>query len=171
MTTPPSRITDFLVADHRVAQENLRRAMSCEPIDTAAYALFRAGLLRHIGIEEKILLPAVRKARGDEPLERAWDLRMDHAALTALLVPSPTHQLCSEILSILEPHELKEEGPSGVYEECERYLSPEQSAELVAQAEAFPQVRVAAHYDGPAAHRTAASALAMASKLKKRGAS
>src|SRR5262245_30922604 len=69
----------------------LERAMSDpENIDDSAYAQFRAGLLKHIGMEEKVLLPAAQKLRGGEPLPVAPRLRLDHGALAALLVPSPT---------------------------------------------------------------------------------
>jgi hypothetical protein len=42
---------------------------ACARIDAAAYAEFRTGLLNHIGMEEKILLPAAPQARGAQ-LER-----------------------------------------------------------------------------------------------------
>jgi hypothetical protein len=41
-------------------------------------------------MEEKVLLPAAQKARGGEPLQIAAKLRLDHGALAALLVPTPT---------------------------------------------------------------------------------
>jgi hypothetical protein len=55
-----------------------------------AYAEFRAGLRRHIGMEEKILLPAARSANEGEPLASAAKLPLYHGALAALLVPTPT---------------------------------------------------------------------------------
>jgi hypothetical protein len=53
-----------------------------------------------------------------------------------------------------------------VYEACERLLSAEESEALYARAEAYPEVRVMPHADGPAVHRTAASALAAARRMK-----
>ncbi len=42
----------------------LRRALALAgEVDREPFDAFRAGLLRHIGIEEKILLPAAREAR------------------------------------------------------------------------------------------------------------
>ena len=81
----------FFAADHRRLDTFLRRAMTdAEVIDRGAYAEFRAGLLRHIGMEEKILLPAAQRLGGGKPLAMAAKLRLDHGALAALLVPTPT---------------------------------------------------------------------------------
>jgi len=56
----------------------------------AAYAEFRAGLLKHIALEEKILLPAAQRLNGANPLPIAAKPRLNHGALAALLVPTPT---------------------------------------------------------------------------------
>lgn len=68
-------------------------------------------------MEEKVLFPAAR-ARG-QPLPIATRLRVDHGALAALLVPTPTPAIVAEILSVLGPHNLREEEPAGVYEACD----------------------------------------------------
>ncbi|CAN5331976.1 hypothetical protein BH09MYX1_BH09MYX1_30400 [soil metagenome] len=160
------RVTEYLADDHRRLHALLEKARGSVPFDTAAFAEFRAGLLRHIGIEEKILLPAARRAQGGVALERAWDLRLDHAALTSLLVPTPDAALCGEIMAILGPHDEKEEGPSGVYAECERLLAGESRA-LAERAASFPAIPLAAHFDGPGAVRTAKAALASAQRLRR----
>jgi len=60
-------ITDFLVKDHGRLEGLLQAAVAqAGAVDQGTYDQFRAGLLRHIGMEEKILLPAVQRA-----LERA----------------------------------------------------------------------------------------------------
>jgi hypothetical protein len=84
-------IHSFLVDDHLRLSELLDRA-TCRPeqINLAAYAALRAGLLRHIAMEEKVLLPFAQNKRGNEPLPIAARLRLDHRALAALLVPTPT---------------------------------------------------------------------------------
>lgn len=163
------RITDYLIADHRRLHALLEQASAGETLDGEAFGLFRVGLLRHIAIEEKLLMPAARRVRGGVPIERAHDLKMDHAALTSLLVPTPDVALCAELMSILTPHDVKEEAPDGVYAECEQLLSASESEELAARAEAYPEVRVTRHFDGPTVHRTAASALASASRLTRSG--
>ena len=51
------RIYRYLSDDHVKLDDALRRAMkNPQLIDMPAYAEFREGLLRHIGMEEKILL-------------------------------------------------------------------------------------------------------------------
>jgi len=156
----------YLMADHLRLHRLLGRAMATPELDPGAFAEFRCGLLRHIGIEEKVLLPAARRARGGTPLDRARELRIDHAALTSLLVPTPDLALCREIKSLLEAHDAKEEGPGGVYEECEILLSDDEVARLGGRAVSFPEVKVTSHFDGPSVHRTAESALAAARRMR-----
>lgn len=62
-------ITDFLVQDHGRLEGLLQTAVAqVGSVDQGTYDQFRAGLLRHIGMEEKILLPAAQRIRGGEPL-------------------------------------------------------------------------------------------------------
>lgn len=164
-TSQPERITEYLLRDHQRLRALLERARAADPLDEEAFAAFRAGLLRHIAIEEKLLWPAARRARGDRPLEQARALRIEHAALGSLLVPTPDAALCDEIRSLLGAHDAREEGEGGVYTECEHLLSAAESAQLAERAASFRQIRAAPYYDGPAAHRTAASALAAARRI------
>lgn len=159
-------IVSYLVADHARLHTLLNRAMEKPELDREAFADFRRGLLRHIAIEEKLLLPAVREARGGTPLDRAHELRIDHAALTSLLVPTPDLALCHEILWLLTKHDAKEEGAGGIYEECEHCLNDGDLVRLAEQAVAFPEVRVARHFDGPNVQRTAEGALASARRMR-----
>jgi len=164
MVTEPT-IIGYLVSDHSRLHDLLGSAMALPHLELEAFAAFRRGLLRHIAIEEKVLFPAVRKARGGLVLDRAHELRIDHAALTSLLVPTPDLALCHEILSLLSTHDVKEEAVGGVYEECERWLKDDDLILLAEQAASFPEVRVARHFDGPNVYRTAESALASARGL------
>jgi len=159
-------IISYLVADHARLHTLLDRAMKTPELAPETFADFRRGLLRHIAIEEKVLLPAVRQARGGTPLDRAHELRIDHAALTSLLVPTPDLALCREILSLLAEHDAKEEGAGGIYEECDHCLNDDDLIDLAEQARAFPEVRVARHFDGPNVHRTAEGALASARRMR-----
>src|SRR5262249_35852261 len=142
-------ISRFLTADHERLEALLRRALAVPgTIDREAYDAFRKGPLRHIGMEEKILFPAAQRARGGEPLPCAARLRLDHGALAALLVPSPTATIGDAIRTILERHNTIEEGPQGVYAACERFAGPESEA-LLAALEAAPEAPVAPHLDVP----------------------
>jgi hypothetical protein len=139
----------FMAEDHARLDGLLQSAMTeASTIDCAAYAAFRAGLLTHISLEEKILLPAAQRARGGVPLAVAAKLRLDHGALAALLVPTPTPAIIAALRAILVTHNVVEEGPGGVYECCERLAGAEVEA-LLAQLRAAPEVPVAPHSDGP----------------------
>ncbi len=158
-------IIEYLVADHVRLHDLLERAMSLPHLELGAYAAFRRGLLRHIKIEEKVLFPAVREARGGQALDRAHELRVDHAALTSLLVSTPDLELCREILALLSTHDAKEEGVGGSYEECKRWLSDDELVLLAQRARSLPEVRVAAYLHRPGVYRTAESALASARRM------
>jgi hypothetical protein len=145
----PGRLCRFLADDHARLDALLQRAIASPgDIGRAAYAEFRAGLLKHISIEEKILLPATQRAHGGEPLPLAAKLRLDHGALAALLVPTPTPAIIATLRTILAAHNAVEEGPEGVYETCEQLVGVEADT-LLAQLHAAPEVPVAHHADGP----------------------
>jgi len=155
-------VAAFLAADHSRLDGWLDRAVAPPgAIDSAAYATFRAGLLKHIGMEEKILLPAAQRARGGAPLPVAAKLRLDHGALAALLVPTPTPAIVAAIRAVLRAHNPLEEGPGGVYEVCERLAGGEAGA-LLAALRAAPEVPVHPHVDGPRIIAAAQRALARA---------
>lgn len=162
------RITDYLVVDHARLHGLLASASDRGVLDVDAFESFRAALLRHIGIEEKILFPAVRVARGGEPFQPARALRVEHAALTSLLVPTPDLALCHEIAALLRRHDEKEEGLGGVYAACERFLGADVSAQLAQRAETVAAVPLARHFDGVGTYRTAEAALEAAARVRER---
>src|SRR5512139_2202465 len=109
--TTPRPITRCLSDDHArldgLLSASVARAdaFAREPFDA-----FRAGLLRHIAIEEKILFPAVRETDADAAtLALLRRLRVDHGALASLLVPTPSRALVSELRIILAPHDALED--------------------------------------------------------------
>lgn len=140
-------VAAYLVADHDRLEALLTRATARpDAIDMVAYGEFRRGLLRHIGMEEKILLPAAARARGGAPLPAAARLRSDHGAIAALLVPTPTLAIVAALRLILAGHNLIEEGPAGVYAACERLVGPSATA-LAAALRAAPEVPLHAPVD------------------------
>ena len=152
----------FFAEDHDRLDGLLRRSITeAGAIDRGVYAEFRAGLLKHISMEEKVLLPAAQRLRGGEPLAMAATLRLDHSALAALLVPTPTRPILAALRAILGPHNAREEGPGGGYECCERLAGGEAEA-LLAQLRAAPEVPVAPHSDGPQVMAVVRRALARA---------
>jgi Hemerythrin HHE cation binding domain len=158
----PGPLFYFLANDHERLDGLLQRAMTAGgTIDRAAYAEFRAGLLRHISLEEKILLPAAQHWQGGKPLPLAARLRLDHGALAALLVLTPTPAIIAALRTILVAHNALEEGPGGVYERCEELAGAEADA-LLAQLQAAPAVPVAPYSDGPQVMSVVHRALARA---------
>jgi hypothetical protein len=148
----PGVVHRFLADDHARLDELLRRTVA-DPavIDHAPYQDLRVGLLHHVAMEEKVLLAEARRRRGDQPLPLAAQLRADHAALAALLIPTPTHAIVATLRAILEGHNRLEEEPGGVYEVCEQ-LAGADAADLLARLRAVPAPRVAAYRDDPRVH-------------------
>jgi hypothetical protein len=117
-------------------------------VDVQTFAQLRHDLLRHIAMEEKILLPYARDKGGGSPLTVAPALRADHGQIAKLLVPSPTVTGLRELRELLARHNPLEEGPGGVYAVCDALAGPDAPA-VVALLRAHPMVPVAKHYDGP----------------------
>lgn len=115
-----------------------------EKFDDEAYAEFRAGLLRHISIEEKILLPAVQRFRGGTPLPIAAKIHLDHGALVALMVPPPTKTVVSTIQTILTAHNKLEEKVEGLYELSEEAIG-KNNDKLLSMMHAAAQIPVLPH--------------------------
>ncbi|MBI3071887.1 MAG: hemerythrin domain-containing protein [Deltaproteobacteria bacterium] len=149
----------FFAADHARLAEHFDRA-TADPraIDRDAYAVFRQGLLRHIGLEEKILLPFAKRAQRGEPLSMAKQLRREHATIASLLVPTPTPEIVTSLRSILAHHNAREEGPGGLYEACEALVENDVEP-LLARLRAAPEVSVNPHVDNERAQRSIANHL------------
>lgn len=158
----PGKIYQYMAADHARLDGLLQRA-TVDPgtIEPYAYAEFRAGLLKHIAMEEKILLPATQRARGGTPLPIAAKLRLDHGALAALLVPTPTASIIAAIRAVLKAHNPIEEGPGGLYEQCEE-LSGAEADQILNALRNAPKVKVNLHNDGPTVIEATRRALAKA---------
>jgi hypothetical protein len=157
-------LSDFLSNDHRRLEGVLERATATgDTIDAELFEQFRAGLLRHIGIEEKILLPAAQRAHGGVPLPLARQLRLDHGAIAAMLVPTPSARGVRRLRALLEAHDALEEGPQGVYSECDALLGVEAAA-VLKQAMSYPPVRTAPHNDGPFVEKHIADTLKLAGR-------
>jgi Hemerythrin HHE cation binding domain len=142
-------ITTFLAADHRRLEQLLARATAAgDAIDLGPYAEFRTGLLRHIAMEEKVLLPAAQRLRAGAPLPLAARLRADHGAIAALLVPPPTPAVVAALRAVLERHNGVEEGAGGLYEVCDLLVAAEADA-IVAALRDVPAVPASPHNNEP----------------------
>ena len=76
-------------------------------------------------------------------------LRLDHGAIAALLVPTPTPAIVTTIRDILTAHNALEEEPGGLYAQCDRLLA-RNAGTIMREMASFPEVRVSPHNDGPA---------------------
>jgi Hemerythrin HHE cation binding domain len=130
----------FFAEDHDRLEELFREATADRThVDMGLYNEFRAGLLRHIGMEEKILLPAAQKAGDGKKVSMADKIRLDHGAIAALLVPKPMPVILNALRSILSKHNELEEQVNGMYEVCEELTVNEQK-QLLDRLESTPAV-------------------------------
>jgi hypothetical protein len=109
-------------------------------------------------MEEKILLPAAQAARGGKALPLAANLRLDHGALAALLVMTPTSSIVAAIQAILDAHNPKEEGTDGIYAECEN-LPGFDSEQILTRLQNAPTVAMAGYVDSSIAIESARNSL------------
>lgn len=130
------QIRDYMEADH-ARLDALRAA--------GDWWGFRGGLLRHIGLEEKILLPEARRRRG-EALPESVRLREDHSLLVILLVPPPTPEITAVIEKLLREHNALEEGDDGLYAHCEALGD---DAAIAARLRAAPETPQRDYQQGP----------------------
>ncbi len=141
-------IAQYLEADHDRLDKLLAEATRTPgSIDLEPFAAFRRGLLRHIGIEEKILFAAAKTARGGEPVPEFARLRADHARLTALLVPTPTPEIVGQIRAVLVPHNELEERGEGTYAVCMQAIGAEDAVAIFERIRAAPEPPVRPYYD------------------------
>ena len=110
-------------------------------------------------MEEKVLFRDARDRRNGVPLPVTKQLHADHAAIASLLVPPPTHSLLATLRDILAEHDPLEEGPGGLYVQCER-LAGADIEDVIARMRAIPPVRAAQHLDEPRIHDHIARMLA-----------
>jgi hypothetical protein len=139
----------FFVEDHKRLEELLDAATARAPqYDMDLYSKFRAGLLKHIKMEENVIIPAAQKARGGEPLPLVAKIRLDHGALVALLVSQPSSTIINALKGILKTHNPLEENPGGLYSLCEE-LAGREIDELMKKVLDVPEVPVLPLKSGP----------------------
>jgi hypothetical protein len=152
----------YLSDDHTLLDELLDRA-AARPgvIEMEPYTEFRKRILRHIGIEERIILPAIARLQDGRQAAMAEQIRLDHGAIAALMVPPPTAAIIATLRSILQVHNVLEEENGGLYELVGRLAGAETGAMLV-KMKSTPEVPVLPHNETPVALEAAKRALARA---------
>lgn len=160
-TGPLARL---LADDHDRLDALLARARAPGgAVDMEVYERFRAGLLRHIAIEEKLLFPLLKRQMS--ALVPAIELlRAEHSAIARLLCYRPDARLLDDVRGLLAPHNEREEGADGIYAHAERAAGDTLDA-LVDDVAAFGDVRPAPYREASGAP-TAAEALAWAKQGK-----
>lgn len=157
---------EYLSSDHERLDELLTASLRDDGmIDAESYNEFRRGLLRHIAIEEKILLPEIRRRRGATVVEE--QIHLDHAALASLLVPPPTRTEIETIRSILEKHNPLEENEGGLYETFEE-LTRDELDQMMERLHAVPQIPLSPEADTPVVRRSIAENLRLAAESRTR---
>ena len=148
-------IAELMASEHASLDRLLAEAVRGS---VEAYREFRQRLLRHIRIEERLLLPMAERKRGSEPLPLAARLRLDHGALATLMMLPPTHGTFRAVSTVLKAHNPLEENSGGVYDQCETLAGPDAS-ELLLQCEKTPPVPVSPWMDDPKVFEAARRAL------------
>jgi hypothetical protein len=162
MSATSSPLFQYMAEDHDRLDKLLQRALlSSGSIDRGAYDEFRKGLLRHIGMEERVMLPALARMQGSGLAPLADRLRLDHGAIVALLVPPPSATIVATLTSILEKHNTLEESNGGVYAQFDQ-LPSEEIDILHRKLLSTPDVRVMPFNDRPGILEATARALARA---------
>jgi hypothetical protein len=132
----------FFSNDHRRIDELLDKATeNPDDLQMDYYHQFRTGLLKHIKMEEKILFPAAQKANVNVPLPLAAKLRLDHGALTSLMVVPPSAEVIKVLRFVLDKHDFLEEEPGGMYDVCVK-LTEGETNDLLQQLENVTEVPV-----------------------------
>jgi hypothetical protein len=163
---PKTALREWLVRDHDEVDALLRKARAPEAFDLEAFGRFRERLLRHIGVEERLLFSAIARTNQGQLPEIVSEVQIEHAALTSLLVPTPDYVLAEEIAGLLERHSNLEEFPAGVYDQCLAMLDDETADDVFCDACASRPVALAKYFDGAGTVRTADAALDKARRAR-----
>lgn len=143
----PRALYQYMADDHERLDSLFQHAIARPGvIDAESYHEFRKGLLRHIAMEEKIVLPAIARWQGGKKAAIGERLRLDHGALVALLAPPPTPSIMLTIRSILDLHNELEEREGGLYELLEDMAGPEME-QILAQLKSAPPIAVLPNND------------------------
>ena len=142
-------VASYFTEDHRRLEALLNRAVTdAGEINNEVYSRFRSGLLKHIGMEEKILLPAVKRLQDGTPYNFADTLRLEHGAFAALLVPPVSSKIAAIFHVMMIHHNELEEGKDGLYAACEQLIG-NSVQKFMTRVHSFPDVPVMPHVQNP----------------------
>jgi hypothetical protein len=155
----PGVLSRYLSKDHERLDALLTRA-TAKPgiIDMEPYSEFRKGILRHISMEEKIVLPAIARWQSGTKAALAERLRLEHGAIVSLLVPPPSPSIVLTLRSIFEVHNPREEQEGGLYELLDK-LAGLETDKILRELQSAPAVPVLPHNEKPEAIETTRQAV------------
>ncbi len=139
--------SEYLTKDHRRLEGLLDEALRGGSIDMEKYDRFRSGLLRHVSIEEHIVLPLIRE-RAEDGFFAIQQLRLEHGAIAALLVPPPDQEVVTVLRALLAKHNLLEETQDTLYDVLDHCASTDRP-ELLTHFEMHPDVPLSKHINNP----------------------
>ena len=156
-------IMSYLEYDHARLDHLLKRAgaLVSDEVHPDEYGRFRLGLLRHIGLEERILFPAMSRQGDQETLPDVRQIHLDHAAIAALLKIPPTPSVVAALRAILHLHDRLEEKEGGIYRKCEE-LAGGHARDIAVRLMSARGVPVAPVVERPEAFEVARRALGRA---------
>lgn len=121
--------------DERVGSELLRAEQNGR-VNRPAYERFRLGLLRHIALEFRVLIPLARRTPGGA-IPRLDRIFADHALFMSLVALPPTRDGILRLREQLAVHDLVKQRTGGLYDACDRLLAT-RSGEVIARLRAMP---------------------------------
>ena len=140
---------EYLTHDHDRLDRLLQQSVATPGvIERLPYDEFRKGLLRHIGIEERIVMPSIARLQNGRQAAVAERLRLDHGALAALMVPPPTPSIIATLRAILHGHNALEEQEGGLYLLL-NHLAQDEEEVLLERMRSAPEVPVMPYNEKP----------------------
>ncbi len=110
-----ARLTAVLAREHEELLKLLDRCLTADGgVDARLYDEFRTRQLKHLAIEEQVLVRLLRE-RGGLPSEFQNGIRRDHEAVAVFCVTAPEPDFVHDLRDLLAWHHRVEEGPAGLY--------------------------------------------------------
>jgi hypothetical protein len=140
-------ITSALKREHAELLRLLRATMGAEGVvNLPCFDEFRHLAVLHIVIEEKLLLPALRRRLKSPPVFQNG-LRKDHAAIVAHCLPMPDAEWLKDLDDLLAYHQGLEEAPGGLFSLYDQHVGHD--PEVAKAMAALPRIELPPFQSGP----------------------
>ncbi len=131
----PSTVGAALLAARRALRQSVELCLaSGEAVALEAFEVFRRRLVWLVGVEQRLLLPALVARVGTPPFLKG--MRRDHTDLVSLCAAHPRGPWMQNLAQLLEHHLALEERPGGLMPLVEEHLGD--SAQLLADLARYP---------------------------------